>query len=289
MRYLLAIGMMLIILQSVYAQATSEDALNAIQQAEQDVLELKEAGFPTHAVNDSLIAANKALERADFAELIKQNTTGELADKARIALEGLNYEGFTYEDVLKHTKDIAERKQQTYALSDSIRALEIKIESYKPQNINTSEAERFLADARIAFEKERYIEAEELLSKASLDIEDKKAENTKVNIAVKAGRGFVEKNKREIISFLFIFAVFAWLALARVRVFREKDRIQKLKAEEIALLELMKRAQKERFEEGKISDFIYKLRMEKYNTRLNNVRETIPVLEAAAKKGQSRP
>ncbi len=288
MRSILIIGLMLMFLQSVHAQATSEDALNAIHQAEQDVQEMKEVGFSTNSVEDSLIAAGNALERADFAELIKQNATGELADKARSALEGLNYEGFTYDGVLEHASDIAERKQQAYAISDSIRALEIKIENYKPQGIDTSEAERLLADARLAFEKEQYGEAEELLSRASSDIEDKKAERTKLNIAIKAGTSFLEKNKREILILLFVLAVSVLLVFARIKEMRTEDRLRRLKREESSLVELMKRAQKERFKEGKIPDFIYKLRMDKYNKRLNEVKETIPVLEAAAKKNRKR-
>ena len=55
---------------------------------------------------------------------------------------------------------------------------------------------------------------------------------------------------------------------------RIKKRIKKLKAEEEAL---MKNAQGERFQEGKFSGFVYKIRMEKYSSRLNEIKQKLPV------------
>ena len=187
-----ALLVMLLLLALASAQnITREDTIQAIRQAEQDMYEMVEAGFAINSVNDSLIAARQALERADFAELIRQRAIGEVAERAKQALEGLNYKGFTYDGVLKYTQEIATRKQQAYALLDSFRAFELELESYKEEGaakenaskisniitgffvsqesqkhfVDTSEADTLLIEARKALEKERYKEANNLLFK----------------------------------------------------------------------------------------------------------------------------
>lgn len=283
-RCLVAILFVFIILPiSSYAQNTTrKDAANAIQQVEQDINEMAEAGFPVSYVKDILTSASQALERADFAELLRQNATGELAEQAKKALEGLNYKGFMYDEVLKYTQEISSRKQQAYNLSDSIRALEIKIDEYK-KSIDTSEAESILADAKIAFEKERYGETEDLLSKANSELEEKKAELTTVNIIVRSGKSFVEKNWLEILIVSVVIAISGWFGWRNYRVKKIRDKLKKLKIEQESLHKLMKKTQIERFKKGNISESIYKIRMEKYTERLNEVKQTIPVFEAMLK------
>ena len=39
----------------------------------------------------------------------------------------------------------------------------------------------------------------------------------------------------------------------------------------------MKKSQTERFKEGNLSGFVYKIRMEKYSSRLNEIKQKLPV------------
>lgn len=270
-----------------YAQTTREDAVKAIGQAKEDISEMMGAGFSVNYVNDTLASAKQALERDDFAEAIRQNATGDLAQQAKKALEGLNYEGFTYDNVLKYTQEISSRKQQAYELSDSIRALEIKIEEYN-QSINTSDVENTLKDIKIDFEKERYSEVETLLSKANSDLENKKSELTTVNIIVRSSKNFVENNRFGILILLAVIGISGWLGWRKYRIKRIHDNLKKLRIEKESLLKLMKKSQAERFEKGKLSESIYKIRMEKYSERLNEIKETIPVLEAILRKNKKK-
>lgn len=283
--FLVAILFVFILLSNLsYAQNTTrKDAVNTIKQAEQDINEMIEAGFSVKYVNDTLTSAKQALERADFAELIRKNATGDLLQQAKKALEGLNYEGFTYDEVLKYTKEISSRKKQAYDLSDSIRALEIKIEEYK-KSINTSGAESILEDVKIAFENERYTETEELLSKANSELENRKSELTTINIMVRFGKNFVEKNWLGILIVLVVMTVSGWLCWRKYRIKRIRDKLKKLRIEKESLIELIKKTQIGRFEKGRIPESIYRIRIEKYNKRLNEIKETIPVLEAMLKR-----
>ncbi len=226
---------MFVMVSLVYAQnITREDAVNAIGLAEQDINEMQEDGFFMDYVNDTLIQAKQALERADFAETIRQNATGELAEQAKAALEGLDYEGFRYDVVLDYTHQISLRKKQAYELSDSFRALEMQVESYaekikaqkdEPGNIitaffiaigdeeelvNISETEKILEEARKAFEKERYTEANEKLLEAQKDLEEKKKELATLNVMVRSGKSFIAKNWFGLLFMFLILGALAW-------------------------------------------------------------------------------
>ena len=82
------------------SQYTHQDAVNAINTTEENINILKSSGYTVVSLEDSLSEAKLALQRAEFAELIVTNSSGELADNARKALEGLDYNGFSYFTVL---------------------------------------------------------------------------------------------------------------------------------------------------------------------------------------------
>lgn len=46
----------------------------------------------------------------------------------------------------------------------------------------------------------------------------------------------------------------------------------------------MKKAQTERYKTSKIPALVYNIRMKKYQERLNEIKETLPVLEARLRK-----
>lgn len=271
----------------VYAQnATRDVAVNAIGNAEKDIREIAGAGFSTAYVNDALNAARLALERADFAELIRKNATGSLAEEARKALEGLNYEGFTYDEVLKITEQITQRKKQAYLLSDSIRSVEIRIGDLRNQGIDVADAEDILEGAELAFQKDRYDETEILLLKARSVLEEKRAEATTLAAIVESGKSYFERNWVGFVIAFVVIGFSTWFAWKLYRLKSARSGLRRMKIERNVLVRLMKKAQVERFETAEISESVYEIRMEKYNERLEEIKRRIPVLEAAIKRGQ---
>jgi len=282
---------------------TRDDALVAIQQAEQDIQEMQETGFFVSSVNDTLIAAKQALKRADFAELIRENATGELAEQARVALEGLDYEGFNYADVLKYTQEITARKQQAYSLSDSVRAFELEIESYQSadeqekdlvalaffgqtnkQFVDSSEAEGLIKEAKTALEKERYETANSLLAQAQANLEQKQAELTTANLLVRSSKSFIEKNLTAIVIIAVLISISGAVGWRTLKRKRAQNNLEKLKREKESLRKLMKQAQTQRFEKATIPEFVYNIRMKTYQKRLNEVKGMMPVLKARLRK-----
>jgi len=51
-----------------------------------------------------------------------------------------------------------------------------------------------------------------------------------------------------------------------------------MKAEKEVLMRLMKKAQEDRFKKNIISGLVYNIRMKKYQEKLNNIKQDLPVL-----------
>ena len=84
---LIIILLLPIILASLGYTASRTDAVNAINQSQNDMNDMMEAELSANFFNDTIYAMHQALERADFAEMLRQNITGALAQQARKALE----------------------------------------------------------------------------------------------------------------------------------------------------------------------------------------------------------
>ena len=210
---------------------TREDALKAIQQAEQAIQEMVEAGFSVEYVNDTLMEAKKAFQRAEFAEILRTQAEGELAEKARQALEGLNWKGFTYDEVLKYTEEIMKRKEWAFQLNDKIMATEIKAKEYSALGVNVSEAMDLINQSKVAFEEERYEDAESLIQKADDELEEARAQPMVTSIALSSGRGFVEKHWKSLTVVAVVGIACSMVVWKKYRKMKLKAELEKLKLE----------------------------------------------------------
>lgn len=286
---LVATFLFFILIPLAYAQdITREDALSALQQAELDMNKMSEDGLSINSINDTLMLAKQALERADFADLLRTKASGELAEMAKKSLEGLDYSGFTYTGVLEYTQEIAARKQKAYGLLDSIEALEIKVQEYKEQLVDISEANTLLENTRIAFENERYDEAEAMLAEANSNLENKKAELTTLNVMVRSGKNLFVKNWRALTIFAVVLIIIGFFSWKKIKAKNLRKKIKRLKAEKEALVNLLKKAQTQRYKEGKISGLVYNVRTERYNKKLDDIKEMLPSLEAMLKRSENK-
>lgn len=249
---------------SAETSITRQDAVAAIENALESMKAMEESGFSTIYVNDTIFAAKEALQKTDAAIKMK-------------------YKGFAYEDVIAYTDKVQSTKEKAYILSDKIRALEIKKEEYTNEGVDTTEAEALIKEAKTAFENERYDEAEAIAENANLSLEQAKSQMTIGKAIARSARGFFEQYWRQtaaVFSIMLVLGIATWLVV-RKKIRKRKLRI--LNIEKETLVDMIKEAQKERFESGKISDFTYRIRMQVYKQKLAEVKRTIPVLEAKVK------
>ncbi|MFH1065741.1 MAG: hypothetical protein V1734_04525 [Nanoarchaeota archaeon] len=249
---------------SAEANITRQDAVTSISNALESMEEMQESGFSTVYINDTIIAAKEALQKTDTA--IK-----------------MQYKGFSYEDVIYYTNKVQSTKEKAYILADSIRALEIEAEEYKADGIEIAEAQSLIQEAKTAFENERYEEAESIAEKANISMEQAKSRMTIGKAIARSARGFFEENWKQIITLTILILISGTVSGLIIRKKLKKRKLHILTIEKQTLVEMMKEAQRERFESGKISDFTYRIRMDVYKKKLAEVRRQIPVFEVQAK------
>jgi len=269
----------IVVLPSVFSVATRDDAVAAIAIAESDIQAMVLDNLSVSSVSDSLVAANKALERADFALLLAQNSSGELADKAKEILKGLDYVGFSYDDVLNYTNAISERKSRAYLIVDSIKVLGLKIDDYNYQGVNTTSSEEFLDNAKVSFGKERYDEAQSFISSADSELESRKAEIVAVNVLVNSSKGFFERNWHQLLFLFVFFGVIGFFVFRKVRAFRLRKKLISFRAQKVAVLRLKKKAQVDRFKKRTLSGMLYNIKMDLYEKKLVSIEHNLPVLK----------
>ena len=244
---------------------TRQDAVMAIGNALQSMESMRESGFSTVYVNDTILAAKEALQKTDAAIKMK-------------------YKGFSYADVTAYTDKVQNTREKAYLLADSIRALEIKADEYKADGVDTNEADALIRQAKEAFENERYGEAETIAEKANISIEQAKSQMTIGKAIARSAMGFFEQYWKQIVasfSVMLVLGIATWLVI-RTKLRKRKLRI--LYIEKETLVDMIKEAQRDRFESGKISDFTYRIRMDVYKKKLAEVKRQIPVFEAQPKE-----
>ena len=75
-----------------------------------------------------------------------------------------------------------------------------------------------------------------------------------------------------------------FFSIKAINLQRLQKKVRKLKVEHNVLNDLIKDAQTKRFKEGKMSALVYNIKVEKYKSRMSEIKETLPVFEARLKK-----
>lgn len=277
-----------------YENISQENALNAILQAENDMKELQEQGFGIRWINDTLLEAKKYFEGANYTTLLEElekiNDT-ETKERARILVATAQEKigvPVDYKQVLEKTAAIAERKAKTYELSDLIRSSELRIEEFKQEGLNTSEADVILANAVNEFKNERYEDVENLLATIDTKLIELSAETTMMKTIYRAGKvniiAFFENHYKELLLLLGSLSVIALLLYNRIMIVILRRKIKDLKVEEDVLEELMKRTQADYFARANIPRHIFEVKIAKFKERLAEVKQTLPVMESLLDK-----
>jgi hypothetical protein len=260
---------------------TREDAVLAINQAEITISTMIKDSLSIQLVNDSLIQAKLVLRQVDYAEILR-NSSSTLYERqeALIILDLTNWKELSYNEIIEITSKIQENSIQAYYLKDSISLIKIQIQNLQNNKIDTTSLIENLRIIEEDFSKERYSEANEKIDKINEEIDSKISEYSNIKAA---GLGIVNLIKRNIVFVsILLISIFA-ISYFVYRIFRKKileKRIKHLKATQLSLIELIKKAQTERYKNKSISELVYKIRMEHYNSKKDEINEILPVLES---------
>lgn len=266
-KYLIAIVLLTISLTlalgtaEIRAEVTEKDALDAIAQMELDMREISERGSGVFYVHDRLIEARNALQ-----------VGGE----------------DNYGLVLAKSKEVSNRKDRAFRISDSLRALKLRIEDLGERGLETAKAEENYKMASEAFEKENYNEAEELVFQANKNLTDLEAEQTVLRARYNAARGntttYIKEHWKGIFIALVLLMIIGSISYDKIYLIRTEQRLNDTELENKVLKDEMKKAQVEYFNKGLMSRESYEIKMEKYREMLIKNEEIIPVLKARLEK-----
>lgn len=257
-----------------------QDALNAINDSYLVMEKMKEDNFSVEYLKDTLIAANMVFEQAKYAQILRGEISADEKQKleAANALRLVEWKNITFGSVLFYTDIIQQRKEQAYLILDRITLANNNLEGLS--NATTT----LLEKAKIAFDEERYNDTQILLDQFRTLSEQEKARAFSFRGLKKGIFDFFQKYWLYILIAIFLLTVVGYFLSRKLKISNIKKTISKMKIEKDVLMDLMKQAQEERFKKNSISGLVYNIRLKKYQERLEEIKQDLPVLEAKFEK-----
>ncbi len=253
---------------------TKEMALQAINESEKIIKEMQENNLSVNSMEDSLIEAKRVFQQAEYAEILRNDSLNySEKTEAREALRLVKWQDITYGAVLSYTEDIKNDKEKAFLLLDKLSVEENKL------NEASNETKAIFEQAKLAFSEERYNDTEKLLDDFEKAVEKEKAENSILSGMTKATQNFFQRYWIQILVVLILILIIGYFVYKKIEKKRLREKIRKMRTEEQVLNDLMKKTQTERFKENKISGLVYDIRMKKYQKRLQEIKEELPVWE----------
>ncbi len=234
--------------------ATEENAIQAINDSEDIILEMERHNLSTTYMNDLLTEARKIFKKADYA------------------------------GVLDYAEQIKERREKAFEIYDILTVVQMSLEKYEKMRIDMKEPENLFQKAKTAFYEDRYTEAEDLLQQTRSSIDSVVSEASLLGNLRKNALNFVQRNWYYLLGTLLVLAAVIFFSHKKLKLIRLKKKINRMKAEKTVLNELMKKAQMERFKENKISQLTYNIRIKEYRRKSAEIGEELPVFEKRLEK-----
>ncbi|PIZ50895.1 hypothetical protein COY27_05425 [Candidatus Woesearchaeota archaeon CG_4_10_14_0_2_um_filter_33_13] len=237
----------------------SEVAKAAIQQAELDIAEMQKFNFITVLPSDALTEAKQAYSDKDYEQAIK-------------LCQLINY-----------------IKKEKVDFFDRVKLLEVKKQALTEKGVeDVTQVNILMQQAMNAFNLEQLDEAEALLNAADTKANELNKEHLRVSTIALLSKNFVVRYWWQTILALILLSFGAYYSGKLLRRVYLKRKTNHLKLEMEKIKDLIKQLQKECFIDKKMSTTQYKESSAKYEERINEIKRTIPVLEAEVKRDKPK-
>lgn len=247
--------------QSESPNQTKEDAIKCLNESKRIMERLISLNFSVQRINDSLRKA----EDIYIAQLEKEKK-----GTADFSL------------VIDYCKKIKEIKKNALLARDEFESLLKFYNETVSQDINSTEILKLFDQIKKEIVNERYENALEMIKNAYDRIEKIEAEYSTLKVYYRATanviRLFIEDNWIYIVSVCLLLAIIILIFHKQIAKARIRREIKKLNLRKNILKDLIKKTQREYFEEGKISESTYKIRIKKFGTMINDIDRKIPLL-----------
>lgn len=272
--------------------STRGDALQALNESHDILDEMKAVNFSGAFVGDILIEAERIFQQVEYAQILRGNVESSTREviEAEAALKLVDWRSINYSDVLEHTEEIKEIRELAFFVQDLLSIQENflgaqrdasgDIVSFtKAEGVNFERFKFLINEVQLAIEEARYEEARELAETLKEEVDIRR---TEVFTALALAQGFgsvIIEYWYYTLSVLIFLSFGGYYFSKGIRRQLLKKKVRNMKNEKGVLLELMKKAQTERFKENSISGLVYDIRMKKFEDRMNSIKEDLPVLE----------
>lgn len=242
----------------------------------------REFAHLNNSIYDLIDANNeiKAMAESGFGVARVNNVLNE----AKFALE-LGY----YDKIEGVTNNIKELRSKAFAVSDNIKKTRTKIDEAKSYGLNTNESESLFNLGENEFKLENYEEADKLLKQSFEDADRLLADYLLFGVPKKeflqSINDFLKKFWWMVLIILATVILLLVIAFRKLSLMLLEISLKNLGREKEAIVSLIKKAQTAYFKDRSMDKSTYDLTIEKYQDRIIQLKEKIPVInEKIARK-----
>lgn len=249
------------------------------------ILILSQIGF---GISDIQIQINNAIDglnemQKDNLPITRYNDTLLVAQQLFDAQTALEQSGENpdYSCILDKLDELNFIKQKAYLSLDEIKALEIQINQTK--NINITPVIKIYNQAQTEFKAERYEKAIEKTKEAKAKISELQATEAKIKAFYSAiNRNistYVKQNYTKIILWFVVVAFIIFVLHNPIICWLIERKIEILEKRKKSVRKLIAEAQKQYFQNNKLSEVNYHIKVKKYGEIIRDINRQIPLLK----------
>jgi hypothetical protein len=257
-----------------FVNVSEQMALDSIGKAEEIMYKMYNNNLSVNLINDTILQAKIVFEQVRYAKILR-NPDSDLKSKSEAtnALRLVAWRDINYSDVIVYTDKVSKISEQAFLILDKIKSLEGDNYGLSPETLILFE------EAKSAFREERYNNADNLITQFRDARENELAQESSLSGIAEGAKNFFQRYWLPLIVFLAVFYLLGKMFIRAHSRKRLVKKIRRMKFEQSALTDLMKKTQTERFKENKISGLVYNIRMKSYKERANDIKEQLPILE----------
>ncbi len=239
---------------------SKESAELAIENAQNEITDMRSRNFVTFFADDALLEAKGAFEKGDYVTVLKLTQLISYTKKERV-------EFFDKVKLIEAKKQVLEEKG---------------VKSKDLANVNA-----LMQQALGSLNLEQFDDANSLLDEAREELRDLSLEHSRVKTLSLLSKNFFVRYWWQSLIVLLILLAFSPLIFNKVHGKLLSRKISHLKLELAKSKDLIKDLQKERFVSKTITGKAYELRVSKYEDRISEIKRLLPVFTARLKKSKS--
>lgn len=266
----------------------NETAQKCLENAKQQINDMKQTGFSTQYVEDLYDEAQQAFTGPNITKLEKQvqilNETGQSTDEL---LELIAVSKPQYNKTIQLCEQITLVKKEAIALSLEITQLE-KLVNEQQQTVDITIPKQYIEQAQDALDKEHYADAKQYINQTTDALEQSIIEGSRTRVLLKVAKRsvtvFAKEHWQLLIILTAIILLISYVLGILAEIYHTERKIAHAKTELKATTEMLKSVQKEYFGQGQYSSGSYKTKKNYLKQRQLELKKDIPVMENNLKR-----